>query len=132
MARDDLFTHVMFAEIPVDDQDRAVAFYTERMGLHVERDMPYRDGWRWLELGVPGARTRILMSRRDELAQRGTGAAGGAPVLTLATPDVDAAHERLVGAGVEFTQPPATPPWNPRGRYALLRDSEGNIVLLQS
>jgi hypothetical protein len=43
-----------------------------------------------------------------------------------------AAHEALAGAGVDFTVPPATPPWNPRGRYALLRDSEGNIVMLQS
>lgn len=48
---------VKFAELPVQDQDRAVSFYTEKVGQKVIQDTPYNDGWRWIELEIPGAET---------------------------------------------------------------------------
>jgi hypothetical protein len=55
---------VKFAELPVSNQDWAVSFYTEKVGLKVVRDSPYKDGWRWIELEILYAETRIMLTER--------------------------------------------------------------------
>ncbi|MGH8655652.1 MAG: VOC family protein, partial [Gammaproteobacteria bacterium] len=49
-----------FTSLNSRDQDRAVSFYTEKVGLKVVQDAPYQDGWRWIELEIPGAETRLM------------------------------------------------------------------------
>ena len=61
-----MFKYVKFAELPVEDQDRAVNFYTEKVGLKVVQDAPYQDGWRWIELEIPGAETRLVLTKRKD------------------------------------------------------------------
>jgi predicted enzyme related to lactoylglutathione lyase len=119
-----VFKHVKFADLPVSDQDRAVAFYRDKVGLRVETDAAYGEGWRWIELAIPGAQTRILLSKRDDETS------GTEPSLILVTEDLDGAYARLAEQGVVFTQPPTNAPWAPGERYATMRDSEGNLVLL--
>lgn len=63
---------VRFAELPVADQDRALRFYTEKIGLKVVQDAPYIDGWRWVELEIAGADTRTLFARRSDGTNTGT------------------------------------------------------------
>ena len=58
--------YVRFAELPVVDQDRAVKFYTEKLGFRVAQDRPYQEGWRWITLEIPGAQTKILLTRKAE------------------------------------------------------------------
>ena len=41
--------------IPVDDQDRALAFYTEELGFEKRADLPFGDGNRWIEVAPPAA-----------------------------------------------------------------------------
>ncbi len=118
-------------ERPADDQDSAVAFYTDRLRLRVGRDAPDKEGWRSLELEVPGARTRILPTRRSTGVQHDDGVSAP-PALVLVVNDVDAFHARCAETGVTFVRPPAVPPWNPSGRYAFLHDNEGNVILFQS
>ena len=48
---------VKFASIPVTDQDRAIGFYTEKVGFRLVTDQPFTDEQRWIELGIPGADT---------------------------------------------------------------------------
>lgn len=122
-----MFKHVKFSSLPVSDQDRAVAFYRDRMGLTLATDQPYSEGGgRWIEFEIPGSPTRILFeSRPDETPDE-------QPSLILVTDDVDAAHAALAAKGVAFTQEPADTPWAPGERYALLRDSEGNLIMLGS
>lgn len=117
---------VKFADLPVSDQDRALSFYTEKLGLTVAEDSPYQDGWRWIELEIPGARTRIWFDRRanEEASEM--------PSLILVADDVGATYEELKASGVEFTQPPTAAPWKPGQTYALFRDSENNTILLGS
>src|SRR5437763_798141 len=50
-----------FAGIPTADQDRALAFWTEKMGFKVATDQPMGDGKRWIELSIPGAETGIVL-----------------------------------------------------------------------
>jgi predicted enzyme related to lactoylglutathione lyase len=120
-----MFRHVKFAELPVLDQDRAIRFYIGKLGLNVVVDTPYQEGWRWLEFEVPGAATKILITRRE-------GEPREEPAIILVAEDVRAAHETLRGRGVEFTQAPTPAPWSAEETYALFRDSEDNIIMLGS
>lgn len=117
---------VKFAELPVADQDRAVRFYTEQVGLRVAQDSPYKDGWRWIELEMPGAETRIMLIPQQGAVQVDT------PRLVFIADDVDATYQELTGKGVVFTKEPADAPWNPGQRFAQFRDSEGNGIVISS
>ncbi|HEY9235563.1 MAG TPA: VOC family protein [Phenylobacterium sp.] len=121
-----MFRHVKFSSLPVTDQGRAIAFYRDLLGLTLSADQQYGSGWRWIELEVAGSPTRILFERRANEEP------GEQPVLILVVESVDAAYEALVTKGVVFDQPPIDAPWAPRERYALLRDSEGNLVMIGS
>jgi predicted enzyme related to lactoylglutathione lyase len=121
-----MFKHVKFSGLPVSDQDRALAFYRDVMGLTLATDQQYGSGWRWIEFEVLGSPTRILFEKRANEAP------GEQPSLVLVVADVDAAHRELKGRGVVFDQEPIDAPWAPKERYALLWDSEGNLVMIGS
>ena len=57
---------IKFASVPVTDQNRALAFYTEKLGFRLLTDQPFNDDQRWIELGIPGADTRIVLFRSDQ------------------------------------------------------------------
>lgn len=119
--------YVRFAELPVADQDRAIAFYTENLGFRVVQDTPYEeDGWRWVILEIPGAQTKILLSRRPNTEE------GDVPSLVLTVDDVHRWYEELKAKGVSFKTGPSRAMWNDAEVYAVLRDSEGNLVMLGS
>ena len=121
-----MFKHVKFSGLPVTDQDRAVAFYRDLIGLTLATDQQYGSGWRWIELEIPRSPTRILFERRADEAP------GEQPSLHLVVEDVDVAYADLIAKGVVFDQEPIDAPWSPAERYALLRDSEGNLILIGS
>lgn len=121
-----MFQCVKFAELPVEDQDRALAFYTDKLGMEVAQDSRYGEDWRWIELRIPRARTLILMTRKNEAASRDT------PRLVLTVDDVARTHEELTRRGVTFTKEPAAAPWDPAHSYALFKDSEGNVIMIGS
>src|SRR5262245_6629188 len=56
---------IKFASIPVKDQDRALAFYTEKLGFKVFTDSPFDDKQRWIELGIPRADTKVVLFTTD-------------------------------------------------------------------
>lgn len=118
--------YVRFVELPVIDQDRAIAFYTETLGLRVAEDMPYGNGWRWVTLAIPGAETKILLTRKAD------GHSRTSPQLVLTVHDVEGLYRELKGKGVEFPQELTSASWNPAETYAVLRDSEGNLVMISS
>lgn len=117
---------VKFAELPVADQNRALRFYTEKVGFRVAQDAPYTDGWRWIELEIPGADTRILFTKRQD------GSNEDAPRLVLIADSVDATYQELSKRGVHFTKPPTKAPWSPSETFAQFRDSEGNGIVIGS
>jgi predicted enzyme related to lactoylglutathione lyase len=121
-----MFKHVKFSGVPVSDQDRAIAFYRDVLGLKLATDQQYGSGWRWIEFEVSGSPTRILFERRANEDP------GEQPSLILVTADVDAAYAELGAKGVTFDQEPIDAPWAPKERYALLRDSEGNLIMIGS
>ena len=119
-----MLRHVKFANLPVTDQDRAVAFWRDRLGLAIVTDEAYGEGFRWIELALPQAETRIVFVRRAGEA------VSEQPDMILICDDVDESFRELSAKGVAFTEAPTTAPWAPGERYALFRDSEGNLIML--
>jgi catechol 2,3-dioxygenase-like lactoylglutathione lyase family enzyme len=123
------------AQVWVHDQDEALAFYTEKLGLELREDVtvPEMGNFRWLSVGVPGQDdvAIVLMAipgppvfeeetRAQIHALLAKGASGG---LFFATDDVRGTYEELKERGVEFTQEPTEQPY---GIDAGLRDPSGN------
>ena len=121
-----MFTHINFQSIPVSDQDRALAFYRDKLGLKVHTDAPYEGQTRWIFIEIPGARTKIQFGSRSN-DQPST-----MPDLCLVTDDVDSACEALKSRGVPILQGPEDAPWDPNTRFAMIRDSENNLILIQT
>lgn len=117
--------YVRFIELPVVDQDRATAFYTEKLGLRIAQDRPYQEGWRWITLEIPGSQTKILLTRKTDQTAR-----DGVPSLVLTVDDVLQTYQQIKEKGVVFTTEPTTAPWDEGEVFAVFQDSEGNLVMI--
>lgn len=112
----------------VRDQERARNFWESKMGCSIATDEKYGDE-RWLEVAL-GDTTIILELDEDGPADVPEGQPNTA--LFLACDDVDATWKELGDNGVSFATDPTDPPWGGTGRWALLEDSEGNRIPLQT
>ncbi len=119
-----MISHVKFVGIPCADQDRALKFYTEKLGFEVLTDAPMGDQ-RWIELQCARAQTGVVLFTPPGHENRVGSFFNGA----FATDDVFATHAELSARGVEFTKPPEKAPW---GTFATFNDSEGNEFVLSS
>ena len=100
--------HIQFAELPVFDQDRAKAFYTDHLACQVIADQPMGDGgWRWIELAFPHAVTNLHFIRRADAAS------DPEPVLGLVADNVEATAASLKARGVEIVTEPQYATWQP-------------------
>ena len=121
----------------VHDQDEALAFYTEKLGMEVRADVTVAEmgNFRWLTVGLPGQDDVALAllpvpgppvfddeTRAAIATIVAKGAAGG---LFFSVADCRATYEELVGRGVEFSQEPTEQPY---GIDAGFRDPSGNQI----
>jgi predicted enzyme related to lactoylglutathione lyase len=120
-----MITHVKFVSIPTRDQDRALAFWTEKVGMKVVTDQPMGPGQRWIELRIGQSETKFVLFTPDGHESRiGTFFNG-----TLACDNVKRTYDELKARGVEFTGEPKDEPW---GTYAAFKDQDGNVFALSS
>ncbi|TCP51917.1 putative enzyme related to lactoylglutathione lyase [Tamaricihabitans halophyticus] len=116
--------------LTVDDQDRALAFWTEKVGFSVATDASYGEGNRWLEVRSPDERMTIVLSKR----------APGQPDTRDQVPtelptanffmyadDPERTCQELAANGVSFPTPLSKQPW---GWWALFEDSEGTRIAI--
>ena len=127
------------AQLWVHDQDEALAFYTEKLGMEVRADvtLPEMGDFRWLTVGPPGQEdiAIVLMAipgapvMDDATADdvRNLMSKGFAGTVFLTTDDVHSSYEELKGRGVEFTE---TPEERPYGIDSGFRDPSGNSFRL--
>lgn len=127
------------AQLWVHDQDEALAFWTEKVGMEVRSDVtvPELGNFRWLTVGPPGQPgvSIVLMPVQgppvmdEETADqvRELMSKGFAGTIFLTTEDVHASYEELKGRGVEFVD---TPEETPYGIDSSFRDPSGNHVRL--
>ena len=119
----------------VHDQDEALAFYTEKLGMELREDvtMPELGDFRWLSVGPVGQPdvAIVLMAvpgppvfdEETAAALKTLVAKGAGGGLFFRTDDIQTTYEDLVERGVEFSQPPEQRPY---GLDAGFRDPSGN------
>jgi predicted enzyme related to lactoylglutathione lyase len=127
------------AQLWVQDQDEALAFYTEKLGWEVRADvtLPEMNDFRWLTVGPPGQEdfSVVLMAipgppvfEEETVEQlRSVVAKGVAAPIFLTTDDCQASYEELKARGLEFVDAPEERPY---GIDASFRDPSGNHIRL--
>lgn len=118
-----MIKHIKFVSIPVADQNRALDFYTEKLGFTIITDQPFDEKQRWTELRVPKAETRVVLFTMDGDEKR----IGSMMPATFACDDIEQTYQELSARGVEFMGQPQKQDW---GTYAMFKDSEGNRFVL--
>ena len=101
---------IVVTSVLVDDQALALRFYSDVLGFKTKNDIPAGEA-RWLTVvsAEDPDGTELLLEPDAHPATKPFKAAlvaDGMPLTSFAVSDVKAEHERLVGRGVTFTQPP--------------------------
>ena len=128
---------IAHAQLWVHDQDEALAFYTDKVGLEVRDDNTERRrgyDFRWVTVGAPGQDDVAIAllaiqsppwSRESAARMRAMVVDGLAPIVQLITDDCRSTYRKLNARGVEFTEKPQRRAW---GIDAAFRDPFGNQV----
>lgn len=116
---------IKFVTVPVSNQDRALAFYTEKLGMRVVTDAPFNDRQRWIELAIPRAETKLVLFTAPGQEKM----MGGFMNITFMADDVEETARLLQSRGVEFVQQPKKQDW---GTSAIFKDLDGNQFVLST
>jgi catechol 2,3-dioxygenase-like lactoylglutathione lyase family enzyme len=127
------------AQLWVHDQDEALAFYTQKLGMEVRADVTMAElgNFRWLTVGPAGQPDVAIalmaipgppvMDPETAEQVRSLVAKGFAGTIFLTTDDAQASYQELKGRGVEFTEQPEERPY---GIDSAFRDPSGNSIRL--
>ena len=123
---------IVVTSVLVDNQDKALEFYTSKLGFVKKHDIPLGGEARWLTLVPPGDANgvELLLEPDSHPAARPFKEAlvqDGIPFTSFGVDDLGAEYERLRSAGVNFTQPPVD--MGPV-KTAVLDDTCGNLIQL--
>lgn len=122
---DKMITRIEQVSIPVSDQDRALAFYRDKLGFQVANDQPDGQGGRWLEVAIPGAQTRLVLYPPVNDGQKAM--MGSFSNVLFSTDNLKKLYDELSLRGVKFTVPVTEQPW---GTFAQFVDPDGNEFLV--
>ena len=114
---------IKFVSIAVRDQDRALEFYTKKLGMRIITDAPFDGTQRWIELGIPRADLATTPCRATKKRIRKF------QNVTFVTDDVEATVKELKARGVEFIREQEKEDW---GTSACFKDQDGSIILLST
>jgi predicted enzyme related to lactoylglutathione lyase len=120
---------IKLTSIYVDDQDKALRFYTEALGFTKRSD--FSNGpFRWLTVASPEEPdgTELQLALNDNPAAKAYQQSlfdHGQPAVMFFTSDIKGDHERIQARGAEFTMPPTNVPGS---TIAKLKDTCGNLV----
>ena len=125
---------INLASVLVDDQEKALRFYTEVLGFQKKTEVPL-GAHRWLTVVSPEEPDGVeLVLEPDEHPAakpfKDALVADGIPFTSFGVEDVQAEYERLTAAGVRFTQAPAE--MGPGVTTAVLDDTCGNLIMIAS
>ena len=116
----------------VRDQDEALRFYTQQLGMEVREDRTM-GAYRWLTVAPKGSDAAIVLQKPsapfqtpDEV-ERMLGRVGQGTMWVVETDDCKRDHDAMVGRGVKFPSAPSEMPW---GTSAVFEDLYGNKVNL--
>ena len=111
--------------IPVSDQQRAIDFYTEKLGFEKRVDVPVGDSYRWVEVAPGDSVTTIALAPPPPDTSTGNRETG----ISLQTDDIDAFHAELKASGVDVDAE-VSRMGDPVPPLFWLRDPEGNTLMV--
>jgi catechol 2,3-dioxygenase-like lactoylglutathione lyase family enzyme len=111
--------------IPVSDQDRAIAFYVDTLGFEKRADVPFGEGYRWVEVGPADAVTTIAIVPPPPGKPTGNVETG----IGLHTDDIDADHADLKARGVDVDAE-ISRMGDPVPPLFWFRDPDGNTLMV--
>jgi catechol 2,3-dioxygenase-like lactoylglutathione lyase family enzyme len=111
--------------IPVADQARQIDFYVGKLGFTKRVDVPFGNGYRWVEVGVGEESTTIALAPPPDGVSTGDRETG----ISLQTDDIDAYHAALKAAGVDVDEN-VSRMGEPVPPMFWLRDPEGNTLMV--
>src|SRR5262249_55188436 len=114
---------IKFVGVPVSNQDRSLAFFTEKLGFAVATDQEFDGKQRWIELRIPGADTRLVLFTPEGHESR----IGTFTTISFVVDDEDQTYKDLTGKGVTFKAPPKKEEW---GTFAMFDDPDGNTYVM--
>ena len=120
---------IKLTSVYVDDQEKALRFYTEVLGFVKKADFS-QGPFRWLTVASPEDPdgTELQLALNDKPAAKAYQLAmfqQGQPAAMFFTDDVQADYERMKGRGAEFTMPPKDVT---ASKIAMLKDTCGNLI----
>ena len=111
--------------IPVADQDRQIEFYVEKLGFEKRADVPFGNGYRWVEVAPADAVTTIALAPPPEGKPTGNVETG----ITFQTEDIDAVHADLKAKGVDVDDE-VSRMGDPVPPLFWFRDPDGNTLMV--
>ena len=127
------------AQLWVNDQEEALQFYTQKLGMEIRSDvtLPELGDFRWLQVGPPGQDDVAIalmaipappvMDTKTADEVKNLMAKGFAGTIFLGTDDCQASYEELEARGVEFSEKPEERPYGVDSNF---RDPSGNNIRL--
>jgi catechol 2,3-dioxygenase-like lactoylglutathione lyase family enzyme len=111
--------------VPVSDQEGTVKFYVEKLGFEKRVDVPFEDGYHWIEVALGDEVTTVALAPPPPGKQTGNRETG----ISLQTDDIDAFHAELKADGVDV-DPEVSRMGDPVPPLFWLRDPEGNTLMV--
>ncbi len=124
-----MLTRIGTITVQVTDQDKALEFYTQKLGFEKRSDQPMGPSQRWIEVAPPGAQTRILLYKATrempgadsyEAAKASIGKSTG---MVWETDDISGTFAQLKAKGVPILDEPKRQPY---GWWGVFADQDGN------
>ena len=124
-----MLTKVGTITVQVSDQDKALEFYTQKLGFKKRMDMPMGPGMRWIEVAPPGAHTRILLYKASpqmpgaDSYEEAKARIGKNTGMVLESDNLLETFKDLKAKGVKIVDPPKKQPY---GWWGVFADQDGN------
>ena len=111
--------------IPVAEQDKMIEFYVDALGFEKRADVPFGNGYRWVEVAPVGAETTIALAPPPEGVPAGNTQTG----IGLQTTEIDALHADLKERGVDVDAE-VSRQGDPVPPLFWFRDPEANVLMV--
>jgi predicted enzyme related to lactoylglutathione lyase len=119
-----MINKIASVSIYVEDQQKALRFWTDGVGFEAVRNQPMGPQASWIEVGLAGTQTSLVIFPRQMMPNWNE----LKPSLVFECEDIRATYEEMSARGIEFVDPPQAMAW---GSFAKFRDPDGNEFLLK-
>ena len=120
-----MFGPIKTVTVYVDDQQKAIEFYTQKLGCVIRRSLPMGPNANWVEVSPPGAQTCLVLYPKAMMPNSAELKLG----VVFHCRDVEGTCRRLESLDVRISMPPKQMPW---GMFAAFLDIDGNEFGLTS